>query len=72
MPTKIAADQLAQSYYSSFGLVSIIRPFNTYGPRQSNELLYWQIRVISNKKGYNGSLYPTRDFHCEDVKFEQY
>ncbi|MCI5129978.1 MAG: SDR family NAD(P)-dependent oxidoreductase, partial [Candidatus Electrothrix sp. EH2] len=34
--TKIAADQLAYSFYSSFDLpVSIIRPFNTYGPRQS-------------------------------------
>lgn len=34
--TKIAADQLAMSFYYSFDtLVSIIRPFNTYGPRQS-------------------------------------
>lgn len=34
--TKIAADKLAESYYLSFGLpVTIIRPFNTYGPRQS-------------------------------------
>ena len=34
--SKIAADQLAYSFYSSFNLpVSIIRPFNTYGPRQS-------------------------------------
>jgi nucleoside-diphosphate-sugar epimerase len=34
--TKIAADQLAISYFRSFGLpVKIVRPFNTYGPRQS-------------------------------------
>ena len=35
--TKIAADKLAESYYRSFGLpVAIARPFNTYGPRQSD------------------------------------
>ena len=41
--TKIGADQIAQSYYSSFNLpVTIIRPFNTYGPRQSNRALSQQ------------------------------
>ena len=38
---KVAADQLSLSFYKSFNLpVSIIRPFNTYGPRQSAELLF--------------------------------
>ena len=64
--SKIAADQLAQSYYSSFGLpVSIIRPFNTYGPRQSNRAIIPTIitQLLSNKKKIQlGSLYPTRDF----------
>lgn len=64
--TKIAADQLALSYHYSFGLpVSIIRPFNTYGPRQSlraviptiiAQLLYGRDEIKL------GSLKPTRDF----------
>ena len=38
--TKIAADQIAYSYFSSFDVpVSIVRPFNTYGPRQSNRAI---------------------------------
>ncbi len=64
--TKIGADQIAQSYYSSFNLpVTIIRPFNTYGPRQSNRAIIPTIitQLISNKKKISlGSLYPTRDF----------
>ena len=64
--SKIAADQLAQSYYSSFGLpVSIIRPFNTYGPRQSNRAIIPTVitQLLLNKKKIQlGSLYPTRDF----------
>ena len=64
--TKIGADQIAQSYYSSFGLpVTIIRPFNTYGPRQSNRAIIPTIitQLLSNTdKLMIGSLYPTRDF----------
>jgi len=64
--TKIAADQLAYSYFSSFNLpVSIIRPFNTYGPRQSNRAIIPTIitqMLSGNKKIKLGSLYPTRDF----------
>jgi len=63
--TKIAADQLAYSYYSTFDLpVSIIRPFNTFGPRQSNRaIIPTIITQILNDKFINlGSLYPTRDF----------
>ncbi len=63
--TKIAADQLAYSYYSTFGLpVSIIRPFNTYGPRQSNRAIIPTIitQLLNDKSIRLGSLYPTRDF----------
>ena len=68
--TKIAADQLAYSYYSSFDLpISIIRPFNTYGPRQSNRAIIPTIitQILSGNKKINlGSLYPTRDFSYID------
>tara|TARA_B110000881_G_C18560001_1_gene509203 strand:+ start:641 stop:1660 length:1020 start_codon:yes stop_codon:yes gene_type:complete len=68
--TKIAADQLAYSYYSSFDLpVSIIRPFNTYGPRQSSRAIIPTIvtQILSGKKTIKlGSLYPTRDFSYID------
>tara|TARA_B100002051_G_C16680315_1_gene609408 strand:+ start:364 stop:1371 length:1008 start_codon:yes stop_codon:yes gene_type:complete len=64
--TKIGADQIAQSYYSSFDLpVTIIRPFNTYGPRQSNRAIIPTVitQLLSNKNQIKlGSLYPTRDF----------
>ena len=64
--TKIAADQLAYSYYKTYGIpLSIVRPFNTYGPRQSNRAIIPTIitQIASNKKNINlGSLYPTRDF----------
>ena len=64
--TKIAADQIAYSYYSSFNVpVSIVRPFNTYGPRQSNRAIIPTIitQLIENKKSIKlGALYPTRDF----------
>ena len=69
--TKIAADQLAYSYYSTFGLpVSIIRPFNTYGPRQSNRAIIPTIitQILNDKLISLGSLYPTRDFtYVEDT-----
>jgi dTDP-glucose 4,6-dehydratase len=65
--TKIAADQLAYSFYASFGLpVSIIRPFNTYGPRQSaRAVLPTVITQIANgaRKIRLGAIYPTRDFN---------
>ena len=69
--TKIASDQLAYSYYSTFGLpVSIIRPFNTYGPRQSNRAIIPTIitQILNDKVINLGSLYPTRDFtYVEDT-----
>ena len=65
--TKIAADQLALSFYRSFGTpVSVCRPFNTYGPRQSlRAVLPTIIRQILNgrKKIELGALTPTRDFN---------
>jgi dTDP-glucose 4,6-dehydratase len=64
--TKIAADQLAFSFFNSFKLpVVTIRPFNTYGPRQSaRAVIPTVITQIANgsKKIQLGSLKPTRDF----------
>ncbi len=64
--TKIAADQLAYSFHASFGLpVSIIRPFNTYGPRQSaRAVLPTIITQIANgaRRLKLGATHPTRDF----------
>lgn len=64
--TKIGADMIAESYYRSFGVpVSIIRPFNTYGPRQSARAVIPTI-IIQALSGNNiklGDLEPTRDFN---------
>ncbi len=64
--TKIAADQLAFSFFSSFDLpVVTIRPFNTYGPRQSaRAVIPTIITQIANgaKKIQLGAITPTRDF----------
>lgn len=63
--TKAAADFLALSFNRSFDLpVAIIRPFNTYGPRQSSRAIIPTIitQIISGKKKINiGSTRPTRD-----------
>lgn len=65
--SKIGADQIAMSFYTSFNTpVSIIRPFNTYGPRQSaRAVIPTVITQIANgqKKIRLGSLHPTRDFN---------
>ena len=65
--TKIAADQLAFSFYSSFELpVTIIRPFNTYGPRQSSRAVIPTIisQIASGAENIKlGSVHPTRDFN---------
>lgn len=64
--TKIGADRLAESFYRSFNLpVSIVRPFNTYGPRQSARAVIPTIitQLLSGKEEIRlGSLTPTRDF----------
>lgn len=65
--TKAAADQLALSFYRSFDTpVSIIRPFNTYGPRQSARAVIPTIitQIASGLRTIKlGALAPTRDFN---------
>lgn len=65
--TKIGADRLAESFYRSFDLpVSIVRPFNTYGPRQSARAVIPTIitQLLAGKEEIKlGSLTPTRDFN---------
>ena len=65
--TKIGADRLAESYWRSFSLpVSIVRPFNTYGPRQSARAVIPTIitQLLSGMKTIKlGALDPTRDFN---------
>ena len=65
--TKIGADRLAESFYRSFELpVSIVRPFNTYGPRQSARAVIPTIitQLLSGATEIKlGSLTPTRDFN---------
>lgn len=65
--TKIGADRLAEAFYRSFELpVTIVRPFNTYGPRQSARAVIPTI-ITQLLSGYEeiklGSLTPTRDFN---------
>jgi NAD dependent epimerase/dehydratase len=65
--TKIGADRLAESFYRSFALpVTIVRPFNTYGPRQSARAVIPTIitQLLSGQEAIKlGSLTPTRDFN---------
>ncbi len=64
--SKIAADQLALSFHRSFGLpVAVIRPFNTFGPRQSARAVIPTIitQLATGAERLNlGALSPTRDF----------
>jgi len=63
--SKIAADQLVESYYLSFGFpVATIRPFNTFGPRQSLRAVIPTIvsQAIDDKKIRLGNTQPRRDF----------
>lgn len=64
--SKIGADQIAMSFHESFGTpVVILRPFNTYGPRQSaRAVIPTIITQIANgeRRIKLGSLHPTRDF----------
>jgi dTDP-glucose 4,6-dehydratase len=64
--SKIACDKLAQSFHLSFGLpVVTLRPFNTYGPRQSARAIIPTIitQALTQKKVFLGSMHPTRDFN---------
>ncbi|GIQ62825.1 NAD-dependent dehydratase [Paenibacillus cisolokensis] len=70
--SKIGADQMALAFYRSFGLpVGIIRPFNTYGPRQSARAVIPTIitqLAQGNRKIKLGAIHPTRDFnYVEDT-----
>src|SRR5580693_1959369 len=64
--SKIGADQIAMSFYTSFGTpVTILRPFNTYGPRQSARAVIPTIitQIAMGKRRVElGALTPTRDF----------
>jgi NAD dependent epimerase/dehydratase len=63
--SKIASDALALSYFYSFGLpVAIIRPFNTYGPRQSDRAIIPAIisQALRRSEIRIGNTEPTRDF----------
>ena len=70
--SKIAADSMAMSFYNSFELpVTIVRPFNTYGPRQSARAIIPTIitQIAGGLKEIKlGDLSPTRDFnYVEDI-----
>jgi NAD dependent epimerase/dehydratase len=63
--TKIGADSIAESFYRSFNLpVSIVRPFNTYGPRQSARAVIPTIisQLLNGREEIKlGAIHPTRD-----------
>jgi dTDP-glucose 4,6-dehydratase len=65
--TKIGADRLAESFYRSFNMpITIVRPFNTYGPRQSARAVIPTIisqLLVGKEEIHLGSLTPTRDFN---------
>lgn len=65
--SKIGADQLAYSFFASFGMpVTIVRPFNTYGPRQSARAVIPTVisQIASGMRRIKlGSVHPTRDFN---------
>jgi len=70
--TKIGADKIAESFYRSFGLpVTVVRPFNTYGPRQSARAIIPTVitQLLSGSAIVNlGATEPTRDFnYVKDV-----
>ena len=62
--SKIAADKLVESFHASYDTpVGTVRPFNTFGPRQSSRAIIPTIitNVLAEKKVSLGSLHPTRD-----------
>lgn len=65
--TKIGADRLAESFFRSFNMpITIVRPFNTYGPRQSARAVIPTVitqLLTGNEMIKLGSLTPTRDFN---------
>ena len=69
--SKIGADMIAESFYRSFGVpVAIIRPFNTFGPRQSARAVIPTIisQALTKEQVYLGLLHPTRDYtYIDDI-----
>jgi NAD dependent epimerase/dehydratase len=69
--SKIGADKIAESFYRSFDVpIAIIRPFNTYGPRQSARAVIPTTitQALTRDKVFLGSLHPTRDYtYVHDV-----
>jgi len=69
--SKIGADKLAESFYRSYDLpITTLRPFNTYGPRQSARAVIPTviIQALAKNKIFLGSLEPTRDLsYVEDI-----
>ena len=65
--SKIGADQIAMSFHAAFGTpVCVLRPFNTYGPRQSTRAVIPTIitQLASGKRAISlGAVHPTRDFN---------
>lgn len=68
--SKIGADQMALSFHASFGLpLTVIRPFNTYGPRQSARAILPTVitQIASGQRRLKlGATHPTRDFNYVD------
>lgn len=67
--SKIGADKLVESFYCSYNLpITTIRPFNTYGPRQSARAVIPTIisQALTRDKIRLGSIHPTRDFTFVD------
>jgi dTDP-glucose 4,6-dehydratase len=64
--SKISADQLAISFYRSYEMpIRLVRPFNTYGPRQSARAFIPTVitQILNGRKKINmGNIHPTRDF----------
>ncbi|MFC1985412.1 GDP-mannose 4,6-dehydratase [Chloroflexota bacterium] len=69
--SKIGAEKIAESFSRSFGVpLAIIRPFNTFGPRQSTRAVIPTIvtQVLTKEQIYLGSLHPRRDYtYVDDV-----
>ncbi len=70
--SKVAADQLSYSFYKSYGVpITILRPFNTFGPLQSNRAILPTIisQILNNEKILKlGNISPTRDLtYVEDT-----
>lgn len=71
--TKTGADKLVESFHASFDLPTVIvRPFNTYGPRQSQRAIIPTImaQCLTSKTVHLGNAYPSRDFNYVDNTVE--